>query len=174
MSTTPLPCWPDWMPKPQRSGYQYEPVDRTIRTEMEIGGIYRVEFNTDETVIQCSLILCNRLQLEFFEAFERGCLRRGTRWFQMPIWINGKTEWYKCRFRARPKFAVNSTVTHTTVTMQLEIEERDLLDTSLVDLLINFGPDGVAALVKAIRDNLRIRPGVTVIPPDVWAFIKNY
>ena len=89
-----LPCWPEWRPMPERDGYSYEVTDRTLNTDMEISSLSRVEFDTDETTITCSMVLCNRMELEFYETFERDCLRHGTRWFQMPIWMTGKIEWY--------------------------------------------------------------------------------
>jgi hypothetical protein len=172
MPETPIPCWPEWMPKPQRSGYQFEPVDRTVRTDMEIGSIYRVEFDTDETIIQCTMILCNRIQLEFFQAFERDCLRHGTKWFRMPIWVSGKQdkdnlEWYNCRFKTRPKFSGLIGVTHITVTMQLEIEERNLLDPDILEVLMIFGPDGVRKMTQ-LNTNVGLLAGVTNIPAGVF------
>jgi hypothetical protein len=147
------------MPKPQRTGYQIEPVDRRQKTEMEIGSIYRVEFDTDETVIQCTMILCNRLQLEFFQAFERDCLRQGTRWFQMPLWIDGQQnkelEWYNCRFRERPKFSGLIGVTHITVTMKLEIERRELLDIAVMEILMLYGPDGLQGITRQLKNAIR-------------------
>ena len=45
------------MPKPQMNGYGIQPVDRRIKTDMEIGGVYRAEFDTDENECSCSLVL---------------------------------------------------------------------------------------------------------------------
>lgn len=118
-------CWPDWMPKPQRSGYSYEPADRRSKTDMEIGSVLRVNFDTDETVVNCTLIL-NRMQSTWFEIFERGLLRQGSQWFEMPIQTGGCIEWHTVRFAARPKAGNLIGPRHTTYTLQLEIEKREL------------------------------------------------
>ena len=162
-----LPCWPEWMPKPQRTGYGYEVTDRTQNTDMEIGGISRVEFDTDETTITCSMILCNRLELEFYEAFERDCLRQGTRWFQMPIWMTGKIEWYTCRFVCRPKVGGLIGCGYATVTMKLKIERRELLDPDIVEVLMIFGPDGLQQ-IAGLDTGVSALGGATNIPPGVF------
>jgi hypothetical protein len=154
------------MPKPQRTGYSYEVTDRTLNTDMEIGSIPRVEFDTDETVVTCSMVLCNRLQLEFYEAFERDCLRQGTKWFQMPIWMTGQIEWYNCRFVGRPKVAPDRGVTHATVSMKLQIERRNLLDPDIVEVLMIFGPD-ITGQLNGADTALAKLAGVTNIPPEV-------
>lgn len=116
--------WPAWMPKPQRSGYTYSPVDRRKRTDMEVGSIMRVEYDTDECTCDCTLIL-DRLQSSWFEAFERSILRQGARWFRMPLQFGGCIEWQTVRFSTRPK--ANGLVgMHTTYTFTLDIECRDL------------------------------------------------
>ena len=166
MSDT-LPCWPEWMPTPLQDGYSYEVTDRTLNTEMEIGGIPRVEFDTDETVITCSMVLCNRAQLEFLEAFERDCLRQGTRWFQMPVWMTGRLEWYNCRFVGRLKMSGVLGVHYSTVTMKIQIERRNLLDPDIMEVLMIFGP-GIEGHMGGMDAALAKLAGVTNIQPEVW------
>jgi hypothetical protein len=160
-------CWPDWMPYPQRPSYSYELADRTLESQMDIGTIKRVEFDTDETIISCTLILCNRLQLEWFEKFERDCLRQGSRWFRMPIFMSGHVEFYTVQFKGRPKFGSIIGISHTTVTMQLRIEKRDLLDDAIFEAVTLFGPNGLQNV--AGRINLGALAGVTTIPADLMA-----
>lgn len=124
MAKTDLICWPDWMPKPQRSGYSYSPVDRRKKTDMEVGSISRVEFDADETTCDCSLIL-DRKQASWFESFERGVLRQGSRWFRMPLQFGGCIAMQTVRFSTRPK-ASELIGLHTTYTFTLEIECREL------------------------------------------------
>jgi len=123
-----LPVWPYWMPMSQRSGYTYEPVDRTVKTEMEVGSIKRIEFDTDETTITCSMILRNDTELEFFEKFERDVLKQGTSWFQMPLWIAGRQDLYTIRFNGRPKMQEILGSHHAKVAFKLDIERRILLE----------------------------------------------
>jgi hypothetical protein len=157
------------MPKPQRSGYSYEVTDRTLNTDMEISSLRRVEFDTDETVITCSMILCNRVELEFFEAFERDCLRQGVRWFQMPLWVAGHLEWYNCCFVERPKIGGLIGVSHATVSMKLKIEWRDLLDPDIVEVLMVFGPAiGSSPVILNLDTGIAALAGVTNIPAQVW------
>jgi hypothetical protein len=130
-----LVCWPDWMPKPIKNNYSYELSDRTIESQMDIGAIRRVEFDTDETIISCNLVLCNRLQLEWFDKFHRDCLRHGTKWFRMPIYMSGHVDWYTVQIQNQPKFGGLIGVTHTTVTLKLRIEKRDLLDDDIFEVI---------------------------------------
>ena len=39
MSHTDTIIWPDWMPNPLVDGYGIRPVDRRLKTEMEVSGI---------------------------------------------------------------------------------------------------------------------------------------
>ena len=161
-----LPCWPEWMPMPESDGYSYEVTDRTLNTDMEISSLSRVEFDTDETTVTCTMALCNRAELEFYEAFERDCLRHGTRWFQMPIWMTGKIEWYNCRFVNRPKVS-HLGPCYATVAMKLRIERRELLDPDILEVLMLFGPDG-AQQMAALNTGVHMLAGVTNIPPGVF------
>jgi hypothetical protein len=161
-------CWPNWMPVPQKANYSYELSDRTIESQMDIGVMKRAEFDTDETIISCSLVLSNRLQLVWFEKFERDCLRQGTKWFQMPIRMSGYIDWYMVQLKGRPKFGGLIARTHTTVTMQLRIEKRDLLDDDIMTLLTIFGPENLLTVNKTMNMVMNARlPGITKIPVDL-------
>jgi hypothetical protein len=154
------------MPMPQRTGYGYEVTDRTLNTDMEISSLSRVEFDTDETTITCTMVLCNRGELEFYEAFERDCLRHGTRWFQMPIWMTGKIEWYNCRFMGRPKVTPDGP-NYASVTMKMKIERRELLDPDILEVLMIFGP-GIEHQLTRVNAAIVGLAGVTNIPPGVF------
>jgi hypothetical protein len=156
------------MPIPIKNNYSYELSDRTIESQMDIGSIRRVEFDTDETFISCNLILCNRLQLEWFEKFERDCLRQGTKWFKMPIYMSGHVDWYMVQLQGRPKFGNLIGITHTTVTIKLRIEKRDLLDDDIFEIITIFGPSVLSVVAKDIRQ-WQMLSGVTNIPADMWA-----
>jgi hypothetical protein len=144
-----LMTWPKWLPRPQSTGYAYEPTDRTVSSDMEIGTIRRVEFKTDETIIGCVVIL-DQMQLAFFETFERDLLRQGTVWFRMPIFIAGWVDEYTVRFKERPKIGQFIGL-HTTVTMKVQIEKRDLLDESLVWLLLYWSPEDIIYLSNLLH-----------------------
>ncbi len=159
-----LLCWPHWLPRPNSSGYEYEPTDRTLSSEMDIGTFKRVEFDTDETTISCTAIMDN-MQLAFFETFERDCLRQGCKWFLMPILIAGEVQEYKVRFKGRPKIGGLIGACHATVTMRVEIGKRDLLCSDLMHLLMVFSPDEISWLSGRLHTLLhKEMPRVTILP----------
>lgn len=145
-------CWPEWMPKPQRSEYGYEPVDRRSKTDMEVGSVLRVNFDSDETTLDCTLIL-NAVQSQWFEKFERDMLNQGATWFQMPIMIAGCIEWHTVRFASRPKAGNLIGPYHTTYTLRLDIERRDLkLCDEVAELLLCMTPNDLLATIPRLRD----------------------
>lgn len=98
-----FPCWPYWLPEPERTDYSYEPVDQTnVRSEMDVGSLVRRLFTTDETKINCQIIVedCEAL---WFETFEQWYLNQGSEWFAMPLWVAGEKDYYICQFVDRPK-----------------------------------------------------------------------
>lgn len=133
-------CWPKWMPKAQSNGYSYEPVDRRSKTDMEVGSVLRVNFDSDETTLDCTLIL-NAVQAQWFEKFERDFLSQGARWFQMPIQIANCIEWHTVRFAARPKAGGLIGPYHTSYTLKLDVQKRDLkLCDEVIELLFCLEP----------------------------------
>lgn len=130
--------WPDWMPKPQVSGYGIQPVDRRTKTEMEVGGVYRAEFDTDENECSCSLVL-NHDESSWFEAFERDLLKQGSVWFEMPLWVGGAVEQHIVRMKDRPK-AGSLIGLHTTYTLSLDVKKRDLMSSDEAEALLWYKP----------------------------------
>lgn len=159
--------WPDWMPLAQQSGYSYESADRRTRTDMEVGSVLRVNFDTDETTLSCTLVL-NAFQAAWLEAFERGALRQGAQWFEMPVQTGGCIEWHTVRFASRPR-AAGVNALYTTYMLQLELEKRELaMGDELAGLLVCVAPDELidaADTVKAFTDGL---PVLRV--PDFWVY----
>lgn len=147
-----LLCWPDWMPKPQRPDYTYTPVDRRTKTDMEVGSILRVNYDTDETTLDCTLIL-NAVQSQWFEQFERDVLHQGAQWFRMPIQIAGCIEWHTVRFASRPKAGSLIGVTHTTYTLRLDIDRRDLkLCPEILQFMLCVSPQDIFGASANSRD----------------------
>lgn len=128
-------CWPGWMPKAQQSNYSYEPVDRRTKSDMEVGSILRVNYDTDETTLTCKLIL-DRLQSQWFEVFEQKLLNQGAKWFRMPIQIAGCIEWHTVRFANRPKATIFAPH-YTQYDFTLDIWKRDFaLCPGIVEFLL--------------------------------------
>lgn len=144
-------CWPSWMPIAQRPNYSYEPTDRRSKTEMEVGSILRVNFDTDETTLDCTLIL-NTMQAQWFEKFERDMLNQGAKWFQMPIQIAGCIEWHTVRFAQRPKAGNLIGPRHTTYTLKLDIQQRDLkICDEVEELLFCLSPNEIFNAADYVR-----------------------
>lgn len=158
--------WPEWMPKPQQKQYDYEPIDRRRRTDMEVGSLYRVEFDTDETRVNCVLIL-NRMQSAWFESFERDVLRQGTQWFEMPLQTSGQLEWHTARFATRPKAGAYAPF-HTQYSFTLELEKReDAICPGVVELLACIPPQELCEAAEMLRHGMQdMVPMFTL--PDFW------
>lgn len=116
--------WPDWMPKAQQSDYSYELIDRRTKTDMEVGSVLRVNFNSDETVLSCQLVL-NPIQSQWFEVFERDMLNQGAEWFEMPIQIANCIEWHTVRFNTRPKVSIKAPK-YQIYNFKLDIDRREI------------------------------------------------
>jgi hypothetical protein len=131
--------WPAWMKYPTIDGYGVEVKDTRIKTEMEVGSAFRVEFNTDESSASCSLFL-NKIQSDFFEAFERGLLKQGSVWFIMPLWVGGKLIDHTVRFQERPKL-VEKLGPYTSYSFTLDVARREgLMSDFYVEFLLSVGP----------------------------------
>jgi hypothetical protein len=143
-------------------GYGLEPVDRTIVTEMEIGAVKRREFDTDETIANCSIFL-NAFQANWFEAFERDALRQGSRWFKMPLFTGGELLWHTVRFRGRPKSA-DKAGEYMTYSFQLDVEKREgLMPGDLAELLASFDdPDGLYMLDDLLQKLVNVDLPITL------------
>lgn len=138
------------MPKPLQDGYSYEPSDRRSRTDMEAGGVIRVNYVTDETAVSCSLV-CNVVQSQWFEVFERGLLHQGSTWFQMPIQSGNCVTWHRVRFAGRPKAAVRAP-RYTIYELKLDVEKRELMMCDEVaELLICLAPDELRLAMERVR-----------------------
>lgn len=146
-----LHCWPSWMPIAQRQNYAYEPADRRSKTEMEVGSILRVNFDTDESTVDCTLIL-NQLQAQWFEKFEQSLLNQGAKWFKMPIQTAGCIEMHTVRFSQRPKAGNLIGPKFTTYTLKLDLMKRDLkLCDEVVELLFCISPTDFTDTVSKAR-----------------------
>lgn len=146
-----LNCWPDWMPKAQQSGYSYNPVDRRTKTEMEVGTVLRVNFDSDENTLTCKLIL-NRLQSQWFEVFESHIQNHGAKWFRMPIQIAGCIVWHTVRFATRPKATIYAPH-YTQYDFTLDIWQRNFtLCPGVAEFLICHTQEELISVIAPLRD----------------------
>lgn len=161
--------WPSWLPAPEQTQYSMQPTDRRTKTDMEIGGIYRVEFDTDEVVVNCQLTL-DMFQSAWFEAFEANLLRQGSIWILMPIWVAGQLKEHVVMFKDRPK--ISSVVgLHTVYTLVLQISKRDLMSADVAELLLYYSPPQIMDLSDRLNVVVNIEmPGVTILPDNpIWS-----
>lgn len=119
-----LYTWPKWMPLPQQNDYGYDLTDRRSKTDMEVGSVLRVNFDTDEGTVDCTLI-CNCTQALWLENFEQKYLRQGATWFKMPLQFANSIDWHTVRFATRPKAKLKGP-RHTVYTFKLEFDKREL------------------------------------------------
>lgn len=144
-------CWPDWMPKAQANAYSYEPTDRRSKTDMEVGSVLRVNFDTDESSLTCTLIL-NAVQAQWFEIFEKNLLNQGAAWFQMPVQTGGCVEWHTVRFAQRPKASWKSPH-YTQYDLKLDLWQRELsMCMELEELLLCQSPTQIRNSALNLKD----------------------
>lgn len=155
--------WPAWMPNPYVDNYGIRVVDRRRTGDMEEESVYRVEFDTDECEATCFMIL-DQDEAAFFEAFERGVLNHGCRWFEIPLWVGGELEEHTVRFKTRPQGGQPEGV-NTPYTFTLAIAERKLLCPDIAAALVMYSPHDLRmtarALCLAVND---VMPGCTNMP----------
>ena len=167
MADEKLPRWPAWMPVVQQQSYGYQPTDRRTRTDMEVGSIVRVNFDTDETQFTCSLLL-DRMQSAWFEVFERDMLNQGAHWFEIPLQSGGEITWHKARFQTRPKASLPGPW-HTTYSFTLEVDKRPAtLCPQIAEFLTCASPQDLCRSGEAMRRAMQeVVPSIDL--PDFWA-----
>jgi hypothetical protein len=133
--------WPNWLKPLIVDSYGIEPTERRIKTEMEVGSVYRVEFDTDESTATGSVFL-SPLQAKWFETFERDVLKQGAIWFKMKLFVGGEYGIeHTVRFRDRPKLA-SKTGDYSTYTFTLDVARREgLMDAGLAEVLSIYEPE---------------------------------
>lgn len=162
--------WPRRLRVPKHESYGYSPTDRRIKTNMEIGSRYRVPYDTDETVVNCSFLLHFK-QLYFFESLEKHLLSQGSKWFEMPLMVGGRIETHIVRFKDRPKIG-DFSGDYAIVTMVLDVEERMLMSYNEIMMDYLFGPDYGLEFANRLHEVLHVEAsGATIIPDDVWGLI---
>lgn len=167
MESDSLTKWPDWMPLAQQSDYNYEPTDRRTKTDMEVGSVLRVNFDTDETTLNCQIIL-NPIQSQWFEIFERDLQNQGSKWFEMPIQIANCIDWHTVRFATRPKVSIKAPK-YQIYNFKLDIEKRKLnLCPEIAELLLCVTPCDIfntanyGSMFQKGMDKLKV--------PDYWIY----
>ena len=159
-----IPAWPDSFPLPLQKDYAYAPHDRRAWAQMEVGNLARVEYATDETKISCTVLL-NRTEWEQFRRFVRRDLKRGTRWFTMPLQSSGGIDIHTVRLRTLPK-AGSFIARHLHVSFELDVWRRENSMCGWVTELLGCRPPEI--WVDFHKDFSDILGGISVTLPDFW------
>lgn len=160
-----LVTWPKNLPVLQDS-YSYELRSTDLPGNGELTTYRKPEFNVDEATITCKLSL-NPKQQNLFEWFERDVLNHGTRWFRMPVWIGGALRTHIVRFNERPQAALDGF--WCSYTFKLDIEQRHIMDRTLLAWLTVLSPDDLFIVLDIISDMEEGMGSLQV--PDFW---NNY
>lgn len=163
--------WPSWMPKPQRSGYKFNTVDRRQKTDMEVGSLYRVQFDTDECTCDCTVIL-NRVQSTWFENFEKNVLHQGARWFEIPLMSGGKIAMHTARFKTRPTMSEPGPV-FSTYNFTLDVDKRpQVLCCQLLDFFYCVSPQELCKSASMTRESMQeIIPSINLPCAEMVEFL---
>lgn len=159
-----IPAWPDDFPLPLQDNYSYAPYDRRASAQMEVGNLRRVEYRTDETHFQCAVIM-TREEVERLRRWVRRDLKRGTRWFLMPLQSAGHIDMHTARLKAMPKIAPFAGL-HMQVTLDLDVWRRENPMCSwITELFICRPPEDFTAFHKTFDE---ILGNINILVPDFW------
>lgn len=157
-------AWPDEFPLPLQDGYSYSPYDRRASAQMEVGNLRRVEYRTDETALQCAVIM-TREEVAGLRRFVRHDLKRGTRWFLMPLQSAGHIDMHTARLKSMPKVEPFAGL-HMRVTLDLDVWRRENPMCSwITELLVCRPPEDFMEWQKTFDD---ILSGIDISVPDFW------
>lgn len=155
---------PSWLKPPLESGYSMEVIDRRQKTQMEIGSLYRVEFDTDEASISFEFA-CNPIQAAYLESFEKNLLNQGSTWFIMPLYYSGGMRDTKVRFADRPKLSRKEGI-YSYYQIVLDVQQREELMCAETLLMLDcFEPCQITKMSKALNDFMtQTLAGSTALP----------
>ena len=160
-----LPAWPDDFPLPLQDNYAYNPYDRRLSSQMEIGYLQRVEYRTDETAFQCAVIM-TRQEVDRLRQFVRGDLKRGTRWFLMPLQSAGHIDMHTARLKSLPKVEPFGSSLYMRVTLELDVWRRENPMCSwITELFFCRSPEDFMEWQETFDD---ILGNIDISVPDFW------
>lgn len=159
-----MPAWPDDFPIPLQDGYAYSPYDRRASAQMEVGNLRRVEYKTDETNFQCAVIM-TRAEIERLRRFVRRDLKRGTRWFLLPLQSAGNIDIHTARLKTMPKITPFAGL-HMQVTLDLDVWRRENPMCSWITELFTCRPP--ADFMEFQRTFDVVLGNINVEIPDFW------
>ena len=144
--------WPEILPKPNISGFNYEPQVSTIRTEMEIGSKVRRRFSKYPTFISASWTF-NSEQKTVFDAWFFHSLQSGTNWFQIYLPIS-ENQIYKARFIGGYIATPYSNI-YWNIHAKLEVEQLNIISEDELYLLkTQINVEQISLTIKNILEEI--------------------
>jgi hypothetical protein len=137
-------AWPPSLPNAEVDSYGIQPTDRRLKSDMEIGAVYRNEYGTDENQCSCTIELYQD-EAALFEAFERDTLDDGTKWFDASLWVGGRLCTHRVRFRDHPRVSKRSSLM-TTYSWTFDVSQRELIGPEYASLLLHYSPESIRNL----------------------------
>jgi hypothetical protein len=135
--------WPDTLPLPTVQGYNIQPGDTILRTEMDAGlARQRRRFTNAPTKVSVRWIM-RRDQYAIFEGWYRWHAKEGANWFSITLLGGLGLLEQEARFTRQFASRLLAGGTLWEVTSELEIRERPVLDEDLLNLLLSEDPQGI-------------------------------
>ncbi|GHC19515.1 hypothetical protein [Aidingimonas halophila] len=130
--------FPADLPLPQREGYGLEHVSPLLRTELASGRArQRRRFTSVPTTVSVSWVL-SEVEAQLFEGWFRYAISDGAAWFNVTIKTPVGLKPYVARFAGMYDGPDLLGIGHWRISAELEIRERQTVDSSYVIHLPNF------------------------------------
>lgn len=143
--------WPDTLPLPTVQGYNIQPGDTILRTEMDAGlARQRRRFTNAPTKVSVRWIM-RRDQYAIFEGWYRWHAKEGANWFSITLLGGLGLLEQEARFTRQFASRLLAGGTLWEVTSELEIRERPVLDEGLLNLLLSEDPQGIIIAVDGLH-----------------------
>lgn len=138
-----MATWPTYLPAPLRAGYEINPEDPILRTQMDAGpDRVRRRYTAIPSRIPVSWRL-TEAQLALFEAWHKYEALDGAAWFTVSL-VNGLGfQSMEARFAKPPKKALLSG-TNWEVSAELEVRALPVMTQECLDVALAYDPDSIA------------------------------
>lgn len=134
-----MASWPTYLPAPQRRGYEINPGDPTLRTQMDAGPD-RVRRRFTAIPSRIGVGWCfSEAQLALFEAWHKYKIADGSAWFTVNL-VNGQgSQSVEARF-AKPPKKVLLGGSNWDVGAELEVRTMPVMTEAYLDVALDYDP----------------------------------
>lgn len=136
-----------------REGFQYSRNEAVERTEMDSGLARGRLFNANPPARVPCQFAWSEFQVALFEAWLQDKAKRGAAWFK--IWLPLEGDTYRqvmARVASVPPRRPRGGGGRSTVAIEFEIYDAVILPDGTVDLVLEFGADGVQQMAATMAD----------------------